>query len=151
MGPWLEPSGARGAFERLGVHEGSHMGPSWTKRSPSRTKMDPSWGHVRPRWAQHDPRWAPSWAKMVPSWSNMGPRWSKLGQDEPMMVQVRSKRCPFRVRCRLYWFLHGLRSVPPGAQMRDVFPCWERVQGCIYIRSRDTRLCTKFLRLATDP
>ena len=106
MGPWLEPSGARGAFERLGVN----------------MIQD---GH-------------PSWAKMVPSWSNMGPRWSKLGQDEPMMVQVRSKRCPFRVRCRLYWFLHGLRSAGPGGQEKVLFPCWERVQGCIYIRSRDS-------------
>ena len=86
MGPRLgAPSGARGAFERLRVHEGSHVGPRWTKRSPSRTKMDPSWGHVRPRWAQHDqdgpqvgPRWAPSWSKMSPCWSKMSPSWSKM-------------------------------------------------------------------------
>ena len=123
---------------------GSMREAIWAQAGRREAQVEPRWTQVGamlgldgPNMIQDGP---PSWAKMVPSWSNMGPRWSKLGQDEPMMVQVRSKRRPFRVRCRLYWFLHGLRSAPPGGQERILFPCWERVQGCIYIRSRDTGL-----------
>ena len=135
MGPWLEPSGARGAFERLGVHEGSHMGP----RSPSRTKMDPSWGHVRPRWAHHDPRWAPSWTKMVPSWFKIGPRWSKLGQDEPKLVQDGSKLDPRGAPSGSGAVYIGFYTVPEARSDQGLFSVLgEGARLYIYIRSRDS-------------